>query len=82
MDSLEAVVEFRGQSGAALAARALGRPDAGGPTRRRFDVRRSDSVARWLLSFAGDAVPIAPESLVAEYYQLVADTRARYPANG
>ena len=82
MDSLEAVVEFRGESGAATAARALGRPDSSGPTVRRFDVRRSDSFARWLLSFAGDAVPIAPASLVAEYRQLIADTRARYATHG
>jgi hypothetical protein len=82
MDSLEAVVEFRGASGAAIAARTLGRPDISGPTARRFDVRRTDSFARWLLSFAGDAVPIAPEPLVAEYRQLIADTRARYAAHG
>jgi len=77
-DSLEAVVEFRGASGAAVAASALGRPDAAGPTFRRFDVRRTDSFARWLLSFAGDALPIAPESLVREFTQLVHETRARY----
>ena len=82
MDSLEAVVEFRGESGAAIAARALGRPDASGPRLRRFDVRRTDSFARWLLSFGGDAVPIAPEPLVAEYRQLIADTRARYETHG
>ena len=82
MDSLEAVVEFRGESGAAIAARALGRPDATGPAVRRFDVRRTDSFARWLLSFAGDAVPIAPEALVAEYRRLIADTRARYATHG
>lgn len=82
VDSLEAVVEFRGESGAVLAARALGKPDAGSATVRRFDVRRADSFARWLLSFGGDAVPIAPESLVGEYRQLVQATRARYATNG
>ena len=78
LDSLEAVVEFRGQSGAAFAARALGAPDAAGPDVRRFTVRRRDSFARWLLSFAGEAVPIAPESLVTEFQQLVQATRAGY----
>lgn len=82
IDSIEAVVEFRGESGAAIAASSLGRADAAGPTFRRFDVRRADSFARWLLSFAGDAVPIAPDTLIAEYQSLVADTHARYVTNG
>lgn len=78
VDSITAVVEFRGESGAARAARALGLSDASGEATRRFDVRRTDSFARWLLSFAGDAVPIAPASLVAEYQSLVQTTLARY----
>ncbi|MBL0170539.1 MAG: WYL domain-containing protein [Gemmatimonadaceae bacterium] len=78
MDALEAVVEFRGQSGAVLAARALGKPDTDNATVRRFDIRQRDSFARWLMSFAGDAVPVAPDSLVQEYRQLVLATRARY----
>lgn len=82
VDSFEAVVEFRGQSGAARAASELGKPDAAGPTYRRFAIRRADSFARWLLSFAGEAVPITPESLVREYQQLVNDTRARYTTHG
>ena len=81
-DSMEAVVEFRGTTGAARAASALGRPDAAGPTVRRFDVRRADSCARWLLSFAGDAVPVAPDALVQEYTTLLRETRARYATNG
>jgi predicted DNA-binding transcriptional regulator YafY len=78
LDSLEALVEFRGTTGAVKAASALGRPDAAGPTFRRFDIRRADSFARWLLSFAGDAVPVAPDSLVREYRDLVQHTRALY----
>jgi proteasome accessory factor B len=78
MDSFEAIVEFRGESGVSRAARALGRPDAANPAVRRFHVRRTDSFARWLLSFAGEAVPVAPESLVNEYRLLVQATRARY----
>ncbi len=82
LDSTDAVVEFREQSGATVAASLLGTPDAAGPAFRRFEVRRVDSFARWLLSFAGEAVPIAPETLVREYRQLVSDTRARYLAHG
>jgi proteasome accessory factor B len=82
LDSIEAIVEFRGSSGAVIAASALGRPDDAGPAFRRFDVRRMDSFARWLLSFAGDAWPVSPEPLVREYTQLVHDTHARYMTNG
>ncbi len=78
VDSITAVVEFRGESGAARAARALGLADASGEATRRFDVRRTDSFARWLLSFAGDAVPIAPPALVQEYRALLQSTLARY----
>ena len=82
LDSLEAVVEFRATSGAAVAASALGKPDAGGPSFRRFDVRRMDSFARWLLSFAGDATPVSPDALVHEYTRLVRETRERYATRG
>ncbi len=77
-EAFEAVVEFSGDSGAVRAAAALGRPDDAAPSLRRFDVRRADSFARWLLAFAGDAQPVAPESLVAEYDALVERTRAVY----
>lgn len=77
-DTFEAVVEFTGESGAVRAAAALGSPDATSPALRRFDVRRVDSFARWLLAFAGDAKPVAPQSLVDEYEALVDRTRAVY----
>jgi proteasome accessory factor B len=77
-DAFEAVVEFSGESGAVRAAAALGRLDETSPALRRFDVRRADSFARWLLAFGGDARPVAPESLVAEYVALVERTRAVY----
>ena len=97
-DAFEAVVEFRGTSGAVLAAAALGRADDSSgegspsvvPSERsesrkphavslhRFDVRRPDSFARWLLSFAGDAMPVAPPALVDEYRALLVQTRAVY----
>jgi predicted DNA-binding transcriptional regulator YafY len=77
-DAFEAVVEFRGTSGAVVAAAALGRVDPGSASVRRFDVRRVDSFARWLLSFGGDAIPLAPATLVTEYATLVERTRTQY----
>jgi len=77
-EAFEAIVEFSGDSGAARAAAALGRSEDAAPSLRRFDVRRADSFARWLLAFAGEARPVAPESLVAEYEALVKRTRAVY----
>jgi len=74
----DAVVEFNGQSGAALAAAALGTPEDSSPSRRRFRVRRTDSFARWLLSLAGEATPVEPPELVREYASLVQHTRALY----
>jgi proteasome accessory factor B len=77
-DAYEATVEFRGHTGAAVAAAALGRADESSPSLRRFHVRRTDSFARWLLTFVGEAMPVAPEPLLAEYAKLVAQTRALY----
>ena len=50
--------------------------DTGSGDRRRFRVRRLDAFARWLLSFAGDARPVAPQSLADLYAEQVARTRA------
>ena len=77
-DAFEAVVEFTGDTGAVTAAAALGRPDDSSPSLRRFQVRRADTFARWLFSFAGDARPVAPPSLVGEYAGLLERTRAVY----
>lgn len=77
-DSFEAVVEFAGDSGAVAAAAALGRADDASTSLRRFEVRRPDSFARWLFSFAGDATPVSPAALVEEYARLVERTRAIY----
>lgn len=77
-DAFEATVEFSGVSGAVRAAAALGRADEANASRRRFQVRRADSFARWLFSFAGDATPIAPPTLVSEYAAIVRSTRAVY----
>jgi proteasome accessory factor B len=77
-DAYDATVEFRGQTGAAVAAAALGRADEASPSLRHFRVRRTDSFARWLLTFAGEAKPVAPEALLTEYARIVQQTRALY----
>ena len=81
-EGFEAVVEFRGTTGAVMAAAALGKPFGDEASHRQFEVRRMDSFARWLLAFGGDALPVAPASLIAEYDTLVDRTRALYAGNG
>lgn len=78
--AIEALVAVRGVSGAARAAAALGSTDGASADQRRFTVRRIDVFARWLLSFAGELVPVAPPSLVDEYRRQVAATKAVYAA--
>jgi proteasome accessory factor B len=73
-DAVVATVAFRSRSGAAAAAYRLGEAVEGHPDRRHFRVRRGDAFARWLLSFAGDLVPVATGELVSEYQGLVRET--------
>lgn len=77
-ETVEAVVEFHGESGPAVAARRLGEPVDGSTERRRFGVRRPDAFARWLLSFAGEVVPVSPPELVRLYRDLAAASLAAY----
>ena len=77
-DATSAVVEFTATTGATRSALRLGQPVPGSGTRRRFAVRRQDTFARWLLSFGGDARPIEPPELCAEYARVAAETLARY----
>lgn len=82
--AVKAVVEVRGDSGATIAAATLGQRVNGHPKRRRFDVRRPEVFIRWLLSFAGDMVPLEPKSICDEYRRQIASTLALYegaPAN-
>lgn len=76
-DADEMIVEFTGTSRAARAAAALGTPVAGS-RQRSFQVRRVDSFARWLLSFAGDTKPVSPPVLSEAYGALVEETLAVY----
>jgi predicted DNA-binding transcriptional regulator YafY len=77
-DAATATILFRATTGAAAAAARLGEPVEGYPDRRRFQVRRIDAFARWLLSFAGDLEPLSPRELVDEYLGLVRETLAHH----
>jgi predicted DNA-binding transcriptional regulator YafY len=77
-DATSAIVEFVAATGVTRAALEIGRPVEGSDSRRRFDVRRLDAFARWLLSFGGDARPIDPPELRAEYERLASETLSRY----
>jgi proteasome accessory factor B len=77
-DAIDAIVNFRSHTGAASAALRLGEPVNGHPDNRRFRVRRKDAFARWLPSFAGDVVPVAPRDLVDEFQGLVRETLAHH----
>jgi predicted DNA-binding transcriptional regulator YafY len=77
-DASEAVVDFRGATGATKAAARLGLAVEGSSDRRKFRLRNVDSFARWLLSFGGEAVPVAPTALVNEFERQVRLTNQVY----
>ena len=77
-DAREVEVRFVRDTGAAAAAARLGAPVEGAPDRRRFTVRRQDAFVRWLLAFAGDARPVAPDDVVAEFDSQLRATLALY----
>ena len=79
-DAREVDVRFVRDTGAAAAAARLGAPVEGVPDRRRFTVRRQDAFVRWLLAFAGDARPVAPADVVAEFDAQLRATLALYRA--
>lgn len=79
-DAMMAVVEFRGESGAAAAAERLG--EVASSRTRQFRVRRVEAFTRWLLSFGGDLVPVSPPALVEEYQALVKETLVHHGGRG
>ncbi|MGH7515835.1 MAG: helix-turn-helix transcriptional regulator [Gemmatimonadales bacterium] len=79
-DAMDAVVELRRAAGAAVAAARLGEPVEGHPDRRRFRVRRRDAFARWLLSFAGDLIPVSSNEILSDFQALVGETLAHHSA--
>lgn len=83
-DEERITVRFDGTGGDVTVARTLGEPcdatDALDDTHRRFAVRRRDVFLRWLLSFAGEAVPVAPPAAVDDWRTLVRATQAAHRA--
>lgn len=77
-DATDVTVDFTGSSGATIAGAQLGAPIDGFEDRRAFRVRRIDAFSRWLLSFAGEAVPVSPPELVQTYAEQLHATRALY----
>ena len=61
-DAFDVVVRFNNP-----AVVQLGEVDASAPGCRRFSVRRPDRFVRWLFSFAGEAIPISPDSIVDDF---------------
>ncbi len=80
-DAVTAAVALRSASGAATAAHRLGEEVEGDERLRRFRVRRIDTFARWLLSFAGDLEPVSPAQMLDEYTGLVRETLAHHAAH-
>ncbi len=72
--AVEAIVELRGTGGAIKAAVKLGQSVRGAPSQRRFEVRRLEAFARWLLAFGGDAVPLHPSEMVECFYGVARKT--------
>jgi len=77
-EAISAVVDFIGDSGATVAGAELGTQDDDGSRLRRFRVRRMDAFVRWLLSFAGEAIPVQPPELVNSFREQIAATLKLY----
>ena len=75
---LTAEVRFTGSSGAARAAASSGDAVEGADDVRSFAVRRLDTFARWLVSLAGEAVPLSPPELVTAWRDLTRRTLELY----
>ena len=74
----EMIIEVCGESGATRAVTSLGEAVDGQANRRRFQVRRVDSFARWIMSFAGEVVPVSPQRLIDQYRTIVSSTLGLY----
>jgi predicted DNA-binding transcriptional regulator YafY len=79
-DVTEAIVRFNKKSGFANEASRLGEPVPGRADCRRFRVRRLDTFTRWLLSLAGDAVPLEPPAVIAAWQEAMKKTLTTYGA--
>jgi proteasome accessory factor B len=79
-DVTEVIVRFNSASGFADEARRLGQPVRGRADCRRFRVRKLDPFIRWLLSLAGDAVPLEPPTVIAAWHAAMKKTLTTYGA--
>lgn len=79
-EMIEAVVRVTAETGAAMGAGRLGAPVEGDPTARRFQVRRLDAFARWILGAGGSVLPVSPPLLVDELRSQVSAALANYGA--
>ncbi|HWG35384.1 MAG TPA: WYL domain-containing protein [Gemmatimonadaceae bacterium] len=77
-ETISAVVDFIGDSGATVAGTELGTSEDDDIRLRRFRVRRMDAFVRWLLSFAGEAIPVQPPELVNSFREQIAATLKLY----
>jgi predicted DNA-binding transcriptional regulator YafY len=77
-EAISAVVDFIGDSGATVAGAELGSPKGDGSHLRTFRVRRMDTFVRWLLSFAGEAIPVQPPELISAFRDQISSTLSLY----
>jgi predicted DNA-binding transcriptional regulator YafY len=77
-DHQDVVVEFMVENGYTMPAMQLGISVDGFPMRRRFQVRRPDTFALWILGYAGDARVVSPPDVAARVTELAEQTLARY----
>lgn len=79
-DETPITVRFHGTDGDVMTARTIGAASDGfDAAHRTFAVRRRDVFLRWLLSFAGDAVPVHPPDVVQAWHALVQQTLTAQP---
>lgn len=79
-DETQITVRFHGADGDVMTARTIGAASDGfDAAHRTFAVRRRDVFLRWLLSFAGDAVPVHPPDIVQAWHTLVQQTLTAQP---
>lgn len=71
-------VEFASENAYTVPAMQLGAAVDGFPKRRRFQVRRPDTFALWILGYAGDARIVNPPELALRVAQLATETLAGY----
>lgn len=77
-EPVQVTVRFKGASGPAIAASKLGAEVRGDAALRLFSVRRMDTFVRWILSFAGEVLPVSPGEVVDSYRGVLEGLRNMY----